>query len=141
MTNQTEYKLLNVVLVKCNFERSGSVHFDKEKTEQNLDVEISFNSQKEGVLYIELKVQYWAGIQENEKAVEAEIIMGGAFKYEGEPNPPLNVFGEINGPAILFPFVREQLANLTMKAGLNTVLLPPVNFVKLAEERKKNTNQ
>lgn len=37
----------------------------------------------------------------------------------------------INCSAIIFPFLRETVAELTRKAGFTPMLLPPVNFVNI----------
>lgn len=39
---------------------------------------------------------------------------------------------KVKGPAILFPFVREHLANLTLRANLPPVLLPPISCMEKA---------
>ena len=57
--------------------------------------------------------------------------MVGVFKKEGESDIKSDEdFGRINGAAIVFPFVREHIANMALKGGLGTVLIPPVNFTK-----------
>ena len=45
-------------------------------------------------------------------------------------------FGRINGASIIFPFLREHIANLAMKAGLGPIMLPPVNFQKLNKNKQ-----
>ncbi len=42
---------------------------------------------------------------------------------------------EINCPAILFPFLRECVAEITRRAGFAPLLLPSINFVKAKEDR------
>ena len=43
-------------------------------------------------------------------------------------------FPKINAPAISFPFIRSYISNLTLQSGFEPVILPSINFVKLAEE-------
>ncbi|MBK6835049.1 MAG: protein-export chaperone SecB [Bacteroidetes bacterium] len=50
----------------------------------------------------------------------------------------LDNFININAPAIIFPFVREEIASLTSKAGVGGVLIQPVNFVELNNNRIAN---
>lgn len=55
-------------------------------------------------------------------------------------NLPADVqrFGRINCAAIIFPFIRESVAELSRKAGMNPpILLPPVNFQKIYEDEQK----
>ncbi|MBW1706391.1 MAG: protein-export chaperone SecB, partial [Deltaproteobacteria bacterium] len=43
---------------------------------------------------------------------------------------------KINCPAILFPFLRECVADITRRAGFNPLILPPINFVELAKQKE-----
>lgn len=43
-------------------------------------------------------------------------------------------FPKINAPAIAFPFIRSYISNLTLQSGFDPVILPSINFMKLAEK-------
>ena len=43
-------------------------------------------------------------------------------------------FLTINAPAIAFPYVRSYISNLTLQSGFSPIILPSVNFVKLAKK-------
>lgn len=43
-------------------------------------------------------------------------------------------FFNINAPAIGYPFLRAYVANLMISSGYNPIMLPTVNFQKLADE-------
>ncbi|MCK5899164.1 MAG: protein-export chaperone SecB [Methylococcales bacterium] len=45
-------------------------------------------------------------------------------------------FFYINAPAISFPFLRAYIGNLTLSSGFDPIILPAINFVKLAEGTK-----
>jgi preprotein translocase subunit SecB len=49
----------------------------------------------------------------------------------------LKKFSEINAPAHLFPFLREVVANTSLKAGVSPLLLPPINLAAILSEKKK----
>lgn len=67
--------------------------------------------------------------------LHAKVTMKGLFEQMGDTQLNADTFGQVNGPAILYPFVREQLASLTMKANIPPILLAPINFVKRAGEQ------
>jgi preprotein translocase subunit SecB len=52
---------------------------------------------------------------------------------EGEPNLPPAAYLKVAGPATLFPFLREVVANLTMRGRFGPVWLKPFNFQSLAK--------
>jgi preprotein translocase subunit SecB len=62
--------------------------------------------------------------------VGSSIKMLGVFEQYGEVELKKEHFADVNGPAIMFPFIREHLASLSMKAGIGPILLPPINFTK-----------
>jgi preprotein translocase subunit SecB len=65
-----------------------------------------------------------------------EIAMTGRFEpIEQTPNLALQEFAAVNGPAIVMPFVREAVANITARSRNGIVLLPAVNVVALAQKQ------
>ena len=59
----------------------------------------------------------------------------GSFSFEEIPDgKTIKNVAYINAPAILFPYIRETIADLTRRAGFTPLHLPPVNFVDLAKE-------
>lgn len=63
-------------------------------------------------------------------------VTGRFQPLEEDPNFPLSEFAETNGPAIVFPFVREFVANLTARTRQGMVLFPPVNVAALVKAQK-----
>lgn len=45
----------------------------------------------------------------------------------------LSSFPKVNAPAIAFPYLRAFVSTLTLQAGLKTVILPSINFIRLAD--------
>jgi preprotein translocase subunit SecB len=59
------------------------------------------------------------------------IEMGGRFQVKEKPAAEkIGEIAEINCAAIVFPFAREVIADLTRRSGLPPFLLPPINFVE-----------
>lgn len=62
--------------------------------------------------------------------------MTGRFEaIEQTPNLSLQEFATVNGPAIVMPFVREVVANITARSRNGIVLLPAMNVLALAERQ------
>lgn len=47
-------------------------------------------------------------------------------------------FYTVNAPAIAYPFLRAYVANLFISSGFPAVMIPTINFVKLAEDKLMN---
>lgn len=70
-----------------------------------------------------------------EVGMNISIKYGGVFKFKKKPEPEehLSKTAEITCASILFPFLRETVADLTRRAGLTPLLLKPVNFISFYE--------
>jgi len=63
-----------------------------------------------------------------------EIALAGRFEQDADnANMPLDAFLRINGPALLVPFARELIANVTARSRHGLVLLPAINVVALVQ--------
>ena len=63
--------------------------------------------------------------------VNIEVKMVGIFECIGETLlKDYEEFGRINGAAIIFPYIREHITTLSLKAGIGVIIIPPINFVK-----------
>ena len=70
------------------------------------------------------------------------VVGYGKFNFKNDIN---ETFGEkinqvaiVNCSSIIFPFIRETVAELTRKAGFTPMLLPPVNFVNIFKNMQSN---
>lgn len=133
----SSYKLLNIILVESQFKREPEINYDSEDFKSDIKINIE-NQKKENKLFITLTIDFKAGISTIEQ-IFSKIKMLGIFEYSNSDIVSVDDFAQINGPAIIFPFIREHLATLSLKAGINPILLPPINFVKLS--KKENTSK
>jgi preprotein translocase subunit SecB len=71
-----------------------------------------------------------------DKDFDLVFQVGFIFSTEEEINEDFKFsdFPKINAPAIAFPFIRAYISNLTLQSGFEPVILPSINFVKLAKE-------
>lgn len=119
----------NLLMLESSFKRESTVTFEPEKVERhiNIDVKTQVDGNKVAVIETVHYLQKKGEVNE----VEANIQMVGVFEKIGESNiVDLEQFGEINGASIIFPYIREHLSNLSLKAGIGLILLPPANFTR-----------
>lgn len=66
-------------------------------------------------------------------------VIRGLFVLEEIPDAQaLDSLIHVNCAAILFPFVREAVADLTRKGGFAPLLLPPMNFVSVHQSKRQS---
>lgn len=90
------------------------------------------------VLYVHVAVSSDSENQPFHFAVAWE----GAFAFEKMPRKEnLDRIAHINCAAIVYPFVRESVADLTRRSGMSPLNLAPVNFVAMYEDKQKAVAQ
>lgn len=66
------------------------------------------------------------------------VAWEGKFVFDAMPSQEkLERIAHINCASIIFPYVRESIADLTRRASITPLNLPPFNFVALYEEKQK----
>ena len=125
---ESGFRINNLLLLESSFFRIVNVTFDNPEINQNIDVEVNV-SVNDNVVVVTEVIKYNQIFNDIEE-VSAIIKMVGVFEKFGDSVLDLENFGNVNGAAIIFPYIREHLTNLTSKAGLGLLIIPPFNFTK-----------
>jgi preprotein translocase subunit SecB len=64
-----------------------------------------------------------------------DLIFAGVFRLQGVPKDSLHPVIMIECPRLLFPFAREIVANAVRNGGFPPLLLDPVDFVALYQQK------
>lgn len=75
-----------------------------------------------------------------ESNLEILVTMTGLFEKENTVPFSDDQFVKVNGPAIIYPYIRQHIRMLSLDSGIPPILLPVVNFSALYEERLKGEN-
>ncbi|MFA6400464.1 MAG: protein-export chaperone SecB [Salinivirgaceae bacterium] len=128
--NQLEsgFRINNLLLLESNFKRISNVTFNNPDKKQviNVDVEVNINENNIFVTELVTLKDMLAEVEE----VSYSVKMVGVFEKFGDSKLDMEEFGRVNGAAIIFPYIREHITNLSAKAGLGLLILPPFNFTK-----------
>jgi len=130
------YQLISITNTESYFKRENALDNNYLKATNNLDLNIAKNFENDqfGVfLTVHLKQEF-----EGKVLVEVKVTTIGVFKKTGDiTQEALDAFCNVNAPAIIFPFVREIIANLSMKGGIQPIMIQPINFIELNKQEKK----
>lgn len=117
--------------------------FSVTKTEPQTDVEcetkIEIGQEKEGKrlsLFLRLSVE--------SESMPFSILVEGAGLFEfSQDIEAVNIdsIAEVNCAAIVFPYIRETIADVTRRAGFAPLHLPPINFVRIFEEKRESSEK
>ena len=125
---ESGFRIHNILLLESDFKRVPNVVFDNPSITQDIRIEgeVTVNAEKNIVSVIQ--TLHFSQILNEEKQISATIKMIGIFEKTGESVIDLENFGNVNGAAIIYPYIREHLTSLSVKAGVGIILLPPANF-------------
>jgi preprotein translocase subunit SecB len=70
-----------------------------------------------------------------------EAAQAGLFRIQGVPMADLQPVMAIHCPTVLFPYVRETIADAVTRAGFPPVHLDPINFEVLYQQQLANLQQ
>ena len=108
------------------------------KPEISIDATIRANSLKEDDYYeVVLGITVTSKIKD-QTAFLVEVQQAGVFHIVGIPSDDMPLALEIACPNVLMPFAREAISDLVTKAGFPQLLLSPINFEALYNNKKKN---
>ena len=136
---QLEMKFVKFALLKVNFFLNQEYKEASADAMLSPDIAMSHEfREKEKQLVVILGLRQTKG----NIPYRFEVESGGIFQFENVPEEKLlKQLAVINCPAILFPYVRETIADLTRRAGFPPLHLNPINFIQLAKEQEAKLKQ
>ncbi len=107
------------------------------REQPNIELNINFNTVQveEGVFQTLIHAEVNAKIGE-EQMFLIEIDQAGIFQLKNIPNEQIELIKNIECPNMLFPYLRETVTDLTTRAGFLPVILAPINFAYLYQQRQ-----
>jgi preprotein translocase subunit SecB len=104
----------------------------------NLRVEVNVNASKLAGSTFESTINFKAEATNKAGTIyDMELAYAGMFQIENLPESALEPFLLIDCPALLFPFARRLVADLTREGGFPPLLLDPINFANLFNKRQQ----
>ncbi len=67
-----------------------------------------------------------------------EVDQAGVFQMRNIPQEQLDLLHNIECPNMLFAYLREVVTDLTTRAGFLPVMLAPVNFAYLYQQKQQS---
>lgn len=137
----SQYTLKRISLVKSVFEVS---HYSYEPS-QGLSLKVDVKHQEnENSVVVLVNVSLFEN-EEKANNLILNVTMAGDFEFMSQGGEASDIhfsdFVNVNGPAIIYPYVRQHIRNLSLDAGFKQpIILPILNFVKLAEKAKERSS-
>jgi preprotein translocase subunit SecB len=129
--------LKNISLIKVSFNREITFDsIDQSLLNQYVSIDITNSDLSIDTFVVYLDVEFTFKHKET-TIIDAKVTYGATFEKSGEASlESIDSFVNVNAPAIIFPFIREEIASLTGKSSLGALLIQPVNFIQMYENKK-----
>lgn len=95
---------------------------------------------QEGVFEVTVGVTLTAKLKEKTVFL-VELVQAGLFQIRNIPEQDIPPLLGIACPNTLFPYLRESVSSLTSRAGFTPVILAPMNFEGLYQQRMQQLAQ
>jgi len=140
--NQAQFALQRIYIKDASFEAPNApASFTKEwKPEIKLDLNSGARKLDEQHYEVAVKITVTAK-NEGETAFLVELVQAGLFAAVNIPEQQLAPMLGAMCPNILFPYLRENIDNLVVKGGFPALMLAPVNFDALYQQRLQQEQQ
>lgn len=131
---QLEFNIINIYLKDASFEAPHSPHgFQLINPESTISFTMDIQNKQMGDDLYETILKVTVTVKENQKPESktlyiAEVQQAGLFKAIASSQDHLGQLLHIASPTILFPYVRQMVATLTLQGGFQAFQLQPINF-------------
>jgi preprotein translocase subunit SecB len=109
---------------------------------ENPQIDLQLNTQaapvEEGVFEVVITVTVTAKLQEKDKVLFLiEAKQAGIFQIRNVPAEEMETVLAVICPNILYPYLREVVSDMAVRAGFAPVLLNPINFEAIYLQQKQ----
>ena len=73
-------------------------------------------------------------VKDKKSSLEVKMTVIGKFKYETNDIQELVPYLGFNAPAIIFPYIRAYITNITALGGMSPIILPTLNMESVGKE-------
>lgn len=116
------------------------VFLQRETPQVDVQLHNQGGAMEDGLYETVLTVTVTAKLAEEKTLFLVEAAQAGIFQIRNVPQDDLEPILGITCPNILFPYVREVISDVVSRAGFPPVLLNPVNFEVLYQQRLAEQN-
>jgi preprotein translocase subunit SecB len=140
--NQAIFGLDKLYLKDASIEVPNSPQIFLEQSQPKIDLNLQFSTIKidEGIYETVLNAKLDAKIGEKQMFL-IELEQAGIFQIKNIHGEQLEILQNIDCPNLVFPYLREAVSDLTAKAGFMPIILSPVNFGYLYQQKKQSEQQ
>lgn len=137
-TQQPGFSIEKIYVKDASLEIPHAPQIFTDRNQPQISIELAnFGQQiEENIFEVAIKVTVTSKIADKTVFL-VEVTQAGIFQISGVPEENLELIIGITCPNILFPYARESVSDLVVRAGFQPVLLNPINFEALFAQQKQ----
>ena len=131
------FRIQRIYLKDLSLEQPHAPQIFLNREQPNIELNISFNTTavEDGVYLTVLHAVVDAKIGDQQMFL-VEVDQAGIFQLRNIPVDQMDLIQNIECPNMLFPYLREAVTDLTTRAGFLPVVLAPINFAFLYQQKQ-----
>lgn len=141
-TNQPVFNIEKIYVKDLSLEIPHAPSIFLERESPQIDVQLSTQTEKiEGDIY-EVTISNTVTAKIGDKVMFLiEAKQAGIFRLSNLPKEDMESVLAVMCPNIVFPYLRELVSSIAVRAGFAPVMLNPVNFDMLYQQHKQEQAQ
>ena len=139
---QPGFSIEKIYVKDASLEIPNAPQIFTDRTQPQVSIELSNVAQQieENIFEVAIKVTVTSKI-EDKTVFLVEVTQAGIFQISNVPAENIELIVGITCPNILFPYARESVSDLIVRAGFQPVLLNPINFEALFAQQKQQQSE
>jgi len=114
------------------------IFLERENPQIDLQLQTQAGVVEEGVYEVVVTVTVTAKLPEKDKVMFLiEAKQAGIFQVRNVPADEMETVLAVLCPNILYPYLREVVSNVAVRAGFAPVMLNPINFESIYQQQKQ----
>ena len=139
---QAQFRVLAQYTKDFSFENPNAPKSIQQTQQPQISIQINVNPRQLSNTDFEVELKLDGKAEANGSVLFAfELNYAGVFHLQGIPPESLGPLLMIECPRILFPFAREIIASAVISGGYPPLLLDPIDFVSLYQQRAAQAQQ
>lgn len=123
----------NIFLTELDFVRTPYVP-ENINYSYTINVGATINDENIGRVIVKIDI-----LEKEKKSLRIKCCMVGLFDLTNIKDLPVSLddFLYVNAPAIIFPYLRETISSMTLRAGIKPLIIPTFNFKEMRDKKKQ----
>ena len=139
---QPGFSIEKIYVKDASVEIPNAPQIFTDRTQPQVSIELGNYAQQieENIFEVAIKVTVTSKIADKTVFL-VEVTQAGIFQISNVPAENIELIVGITCPNILFPYARESVSDLIVRAGFQPVLLNPINFEALFAQQKQQQSE